>query len=376
MRPESKPKMIISVAGGKGGVGKSIFSVALGAQFAMEGNRVVLADLDLGAANVHTYLGIIKKTPTIADFILKKAPSLEDIMIDTSRENLKIISGAEFVPGMANPAHWMKLKIMRHIKALPADIVILDLGAGVHFNTLDFFGMSDRGIVVTAPEPGAVMNAYSFIKGALFRRLQNIFRKHPELGPMIDAETKKTGEESTFTLEALSEQIRALAPDMLPLIKEIETDFSPALVVNRIPEGELHVLVKNLIILSREKLGLMVNHAGNLPDVPEITGYLLRIPAFLSAPEGRAYLKAVRNISGKIGRHPGPAIDAVKTKADFSDDDVEKIVALMDTLDDSIFSDTSRKACRLRMYFMYFRPAEVVTYLINHGVKSGLFHGE
>ncbi len=373
MRPESKPKMIISVAGGKGGVGKSIFSVALGAQFAMEGNRVVLADLDLGAANVHTYLGIIKKTPTIADFILKKAPSLEDIMIDTSRENLKIISGAEFVPGMANPAHWMKLKIMRHIKALPADIVILDLGAGVHFNTLDFFGMSDRGIVVTAPEPGAVMNAYSFIKGALFRRLQNIFRKHPELGPMIDAETKKTGEESTFTLEALSEQIRALAPDMLPLIKEIETDFSPALVVNRIPEGELHVLVKNLIILSREKLGLMVNHAGNLPDVPEITGYLLRIPAFLSAPEGRAYLKAVRNISGKIGRHPGPAIDAVKTKADFSDDDVEKIVALMDTLDDSIFSDTSRKACRLRMYF---RPAEVVTYLINHGVKSGLFHGE
>ncbi len=219
MKIKNKSGMILSVAGGKGGVGKSIFSVALGTKLAMDGSSVALVDLDLGAANIHTYTGIIKKTRTIADFILKKVPSLEELLLETTQPNLKIVSGADFVPGMANPAHWMKLKIMRHVKALPADYVIIDLGAGVHFNTLDFFSMSDRGIVVTAPEPGAVMNAYSFIKSALFRRLQNIFRRDPDIGPVIDAETKKTGGEDRFTIEMLTEKVRTLSPEMLPLIQ-------------------------------------------------------------------------------------------------------------------------------------------------------------
>ena len=76
-------KTIYSVGGGKGGVGKSIFSIALGTHFAYKGLTVSLVDLDLGASNLHTYLGIIKKTPTIGDFILKRVSSLEEILIKT-----------------------------------------------------------------------------------------------------------------------------------------------------------------------------------------------------------------------------------------------------------------------------------------------------
>jgi len=172
VKDDKKTGRIFSVGGGKGGVGKSIFSISLGMSLVEKGFKVVIADLDLGTANLHTYIGITKKTPTLADFILKKLSSLDDIIVETSEKNLGLISGAEFVPGMANPAHWMKLKMMRHLKSLTADFVIIDLGAGVHFNTLDFFGISDRGFVVTAPEPGAVMNAYVFIKGAFLRKLQ------------------------------------------------------------------------------------------------------------------------------------------------------------------------------------------------------------
>lgn len=109
-------------------------------------------------------------------------------------------SGAEFNPGVTSPAHWMKLKLMRHLRSLSADYIIIDLGAGVHFNTLDFFGISDRGVIITAPEPGAVMNAYSFIKGALFRKMQNIFRNHSEVSRMIDAETKSSESEKRFRI--------------------------------------------------------------------------------------------------------------------------------------------------------------------------------
>ncbi len=212
MNPDKKTKIIFSVGGGKGGVGKSIFSVAFGTVLAGEGHNVALVDLDLGTANLHTYLGIIKKTPTIADFILKKTPSLKDILLETSRKNLRIISGAEFVPGMANPAHWMKLKIMRHIKALPADLIIIDLGAGVHFNTLDFFGVSDRGIVITAPEPGAVINAYSFIKGALFKSFIMSSGNIPCSGLLSILKRKKQQRKRDLLLRGLPGKLKTFHP--------------------------------------------------------------------------------------------------------------------------------------------------------------------
>jgi len=370
MKMDKKSKAIFSVAGGKGGVGKSIFTIALGVTLANEGHRVALVDLDLGAANLHTYLGIIKKTPTIADFILKKVSSLDELLLETSQKNLKIISGAEFVPGMANPAHWMKLKIMRHVRALPADIIIIDLGAGVHFNTLDFFGMSDRGIIVTAPEPGAVMNAYSFIKAALFRKLQGIFKKHPDIGPVIEAKTKNPEEEKKFSLEWLAEKTKQLAPDMLPMIEEIENDFSPALVVNRIGAGDKHILVDNLISLCSQRLGIPVEHAGNLPDVPDIRNYLLNIPKFLGAYTGRAYLESVQKIGRTLFTRKQESLSSNEVKTDFSDDELEDIATLMENLDDSIFSGTNRATMKLRLYF---KPSEVIHFLVSQGVNHDSF---
>jgi flagellar biosynthesis protein FlhG len=371
MKEDVKAKTIFSVAGGKGGVGKSIFSVALGAVLAENNYRVALVDLDLGAANLHTYLGITKHTASIADFILKKTSSLNDILLDTSVENLRIISGAEFVPGMANPAHWMKLKIIRHVKSLPADYIIIDLGAGVHFNTLDFFGLSDRGIVVTAPEPGAVMNAYSFIKAALFRQLMNVFRKDKIIGPLIESEARKTDEDKKFSLEWFTGQISDLAPDMLPLIQEIEREFCPALIVNGIPEGQKHVLVRNLINLCAEKLGSNIEHTGNLPDIPAISHYLLNIPGFIHSADGRAYHKAVQNISALLAVSSKSETARTEKRNDFTDEEIEQIINFMDGLDNSIFREGSKDAWKLRMYF---KPGQVVDFLIKCGADHELFY--
>jgi flagellar biosynthesis protein FlhG len=82
---------------------KSIFSLAAAVELAGGGRRVVLADMDLGAANLHTYLGIIGKTPGVADFMLRRENFLADILVETQVKGLSLISGAEFLPGMANP---------------------------------------------------------------------------------------------------------------------------------------------------------------------------------------------------------------------------------------------------------------------------------
>jgi flagellar biosynthesis protein FlhG len=373
MKNDTKTKTIFAIGGGKGGVGKSIFSIALGTVLADKGNSVVLVDLDLGASNLHTYVGITKKTPTIADFILKKVSSLKDVIVETSHKDLHLISGAEFLPGMANPAHWMKLKIMRHIKALSADVIIIDLGAGVHFNTLDFFSIANRGIIITAAEPGAVMNAYGFIKGALFRKLQNVFRHHATIGSIIDTEAKKTEDETELTLHWLTGQINSHAPDLLPIIQEIERDFNPALVANRIPKGSTPVLIKNLLDLCIDKIGVSIEHVGNIPDIPEITGHLLNIPGFLTAKAGRAYDDAVQQIVSRVTLPIGHDKMDISVKRDYSDKEVEEIIQFIDVLDDTVFGESQRDVWKLRMYF---KPADVVHFLISRGVRHEVFYHE
>ena len=352
-------------------MGKSILSIGLGTVLAQTGKSVVLADLDLGAANLHTYLGIRGQTPTIADFILNKASSLESLIVETPERNLGLISGAEFVPGITSPAHWMKLKLMRHLRAVPADYIIIDLGAGVHFNTLDFFGISDRGVVITAPEPGAVMNAYSFVKGALFRKMQNIFKNNADVAALLEVEAKNAGGEKRFTLEWFRETLPKVAPDLLPLIDEIEASFSPALIINRAPEGRTHILVKNLITLCTEKLGITLEHVGDLPEARELTNHLLNVPRFFNLPEGKGYFSAARSIVDRISGRGSLAAAAKTGSYDFTDEECDEILRFIDSLDERVFSKTKKNAWKLRMYF---KPAEVISYLISRGVKHDLFY--
>jgi flagellar biosynthesis protein FlhG len=371
MNAEQQAAKILSVGGGKGGVGKSILSIALATALAREGSRVALVDLDLGAANLHTYLGVRDRTRTIADFLLNRTPSLPDLIVETPEKNLGLICGAEFVPGATSPAHWMKLKLMRHLKALPADYVVLDLGAGVQFNTLDFFDMSDHGIVITAPEPGAVMNAYSFIKGALYRRMQNIFRRHSGVSRSIDAEVKNADGDNRLTLDWFKETISRVEPDLLPLIDEIEQDFSPVLIINRVPHGQTHLLVKNLITLCKEKLGVTLQHAGDLPDVREISNHLLNVTRFFDLAEGRPYFEETVKIVGRILRPASPEEGAPTKAYDFSDEDRDEILRLMDSLDERVFNEVNRNLWKFRMFF---KPSDVIGFLISRGVTHPLFY--
>ncbi|MFA5073221.1 MAG: P-loop NTPase [Nitrospirota bacterium] len=361
---------ILAIGGGKGGVGKSIFAIAIATSLARRGHRVILADLDLGAANLHTYLGILKRTPTIANFILQKVSSLEDLVIETPEPNLGLISGAEFVPGVTNPPPWMKRKLIRQLRQLPSDFIVLDLGAGVQFNTLDFFGIANHGIVITAPEPGAVMNAYSFLKGSLFRKMQAVFRNHPDISRLIGEETKQATSEKRFTLDWFRKTIGTVAPDLLELVREIEQSFQPALVINRAPEGRTHILVDNLISLCTGKLGISLNYAGDLPEARELTNHLLNVPRFFSRPEGTAYFQATDRIGERLVG-TGCAPQAETGMYGFSDEEQDEILQLIEALDQRVFTTATRTMWKLRLFF---KPADVISFLVSRGITHPLFY--
>lgn len=165
------------IGGGKGGSGKSFITASLGVSFAKQGKRVLLIDLDLGGSNLHSFLGLKNTEIGLSEFLDKRFQDLEQAIVSTSVPNLFIISSADCSMESANLFYLQKLKIIRAIQGLAFDYILLDLGAGSSFNTLDFFLTSNEGIFVITPEPTSIENAFRFIKSVYFRRIKQMLKQ-------------------------------------------------------------------------------------------------------------------------------------------------------------------------------------------------------
>jgi flagellar biosynthesis protein FlhG len=168
---DTSMKKLWSIGGGKGGIGKSIFTLGLGITLASMGKKIIIIDADLGGANLHTLMGVRYPAYTLEDFILKRVERLEDIIIETQIEGIGLICGADDIMGAANPKFAQKIRLLNQLADLQADLVFLDLGAGTSFNVLDFFNYSAGKIAVFTNQSTSLQNVYGFVKSALFRFL-------------------------------------------------------------------------------------------------------------------------------------------------------------------------------------------------------------
>ena len=167
---------IYPIGGGKGGVGKSFVAASLGTLLAGSGQSVALVDLDLGAANLHTFLGLPAPEGGLNRFLDKTEPRLERVAVGTHVDNLFLISSSNCSMEIANLFHAQKIKLINAILKLPFDYVLLDLGAGTNFNILDFFLVSQQGVFICTPEPTSIENAFRFIKSVYLRKLKQIVK--------------------------------------------------------------------------------------------------------------------------------------------------------------------------------------------------------
>lgn len=161
--------VIIPVASGKGGVGKSFITANLAIALAERGKQVIVIDLDLGGCNLHSFLGLPNRFPGIGDFLQVDGLVLHDLLVPTGITNLMFLPGDGKIPLLANIPFVQKVKLMNEIRKLPANYIFLDLGAGASYNTLDFYGISQFGILVIKPEYTSLMNMLTFLKNYLFR---------------------------------------------------------------------------------------------------------------------------------------------------------------------------------------------------------------
>ncbi|MDK2932303.1 MAG: flagellar biosynthesis protein FlhG [Clostridiales bacterium] len=154
---------VITVTSGKGGVGKTNISVNLAINLSKMGYRVVILDADLGLANIDILFGISPHY-TLLD-VINDDKSIFDILSDGPM-NVKFISGGSGVEEMTRLEKWQLEAIIEKMASLDkiADIVIVDTGAGISENVIRFIYAADEVILVTTPEPTAIMDAYALVK--------------------------------------------------------------------------------------------------------------------------------------------------------------------------------------------------------------------
>ncbi|UCG13923.1 MAG: AAA family ATPase [Deltaproteobacteria bacterium] len=173
-----RSREIYAVGGGKGGTGKSFVTANLGVLLAQQGKKVLLVDLDLGASNLHTFLTVKKPQVGLREYLSKEVVDLNDTAIPTVEPNLSLISSIGCSLEIANLYYAQKIKIIKAIRNLPYDFILLDLGSGTHFNTIDFFLIDNQGFLVTTPEPSSIENMFRFIKSIYLRKLRNTIKEH------------------------------------------------------------------------------------------------------------------------------------------------------------------------------------------------------
>ncbi len=163
---------VVAVGGGKGGVGKSVVATNLAVALAELGQDVVLVDVDFGAANAHTLLGVDRPGAGLGAVLSGDGTSIGSILVDTGVRGLRLAAGIGAVPGSANFNHGQKQRLLREIRSITADVVVLDVGAGISFNSVDFFLLADVHLVVLTPQMTSIQNAYSFLKAAVHRQIR------------------------------------------------------------------------------------------------------------------------------------------------------------------------------------------------------------
>ena len=251
------------IGGGKGGSGKSFLASSLGRLLAKSGKKTLLIDLDLGAANLHTMVGVPYPERCFSDFVTKKIPVLEDTVLGTPFPNLFLISGAHDNLDIANLPYDKKIKTLRAIAKLKYEYILLDLGAGTAFNTLDFFLASRNGIFITTPEPTSIENVYRLMRAIYFRRIRHYFTA-ADFKELEKKGRQQSGDGSFNKPEHIISIVKKEYPEKYTLLKKDLNSFYFKLILNQLRKQDNTDLGTQICKIIKKHLGINVIFTGNI----------------------------------------------------------------------------------------------------------------
>jgi flagellar biosynthesis protein FlhG len=253
-------KIFIAIGGGKGGVGKSIVSSNLAVALARLGKRTVLVDADLGAANQHTMFGLDRTGPTLHGIIQGQHRELSEILVETGTPGLLLAPGCGAIPGAANLEGNAKARLMEAVINVSADVVLIDVGAGISFDVIDLYNLADLRLVVVLPQLTSFQNAYAFLKAAVHRSIDGAAdtQARRELYQIASPPSE------TDRIPGLLTRLREHDPTYARMAKARLQHFGVELIGNQIVSPKERGTLVAVAKMFQDFLGIEANQLGHL----------------------------------------------------------------------------------------------------------------
>ena len=317
---------IIAVASGKGGVGKSLVAANLAIALTLVNKKVILADLDLGGSNLHLILGEHVGTRGIGTFLNNGKTKLDQISYPTAWKGLSFIPGEAELPGAANVTVPSKRRLVKALSNLDTDYLILDLGAGTNFNTVDFFLLSGCGILVATPTLTSTLNAYLFLKNAVFRILSSSYKRDSPVHSYMEDLRKDGTSLQRIHVNKLLDSIRTMDPQVYDKYREKAEHLRPSLIMNMLDDPRDVSRSHRLRISTREYLGIEMDSLGVIyRDQMQDSAQRSNLPIIAYKPQA-VLSQAIFRIADKIidnDEDPGGPLTNIESDDSFREAELE-----------------------------------------------------
>jgi flagellar biosynthesis protein FlhG len=255
--------LILTVGGGKGGIGKSVIAANLAMVLARLGFHTLLIDADLGGSDLHNMLELDNLEPGLGELLTGGTFSLTSLIRPVREPRLYFVTGDACLPNAANPKFQRKRKLFRDISRLSQDFVLLDLGAGSSLTVTDFFLSTPFTLLVMNPERAAELNAFNFYKNMVYRLLTPPSRTSRQLARALAYfQQRRQGPGS----QAMAELLSGLDEEAAGQVRACLAGIKPKLVLNRLRTIDEFIQARQVQAWAEQDLGLEVEIMAFLPE--------------------------------------------------------------------------------------------------------------
>ncbi|OGS36302.1 MAG: hypothetical protein A2293_14635 [Elusimicrobia bacterium RIFOXYB2_FULL_49_7] len=289
-------KKVIAIGGGKGGIGKSIISSNLAILLGRMNKKVLLVDADLGAANLHTLLGIRFPQYTLEDYLTERIKTFDDIVLKTRFTGVSLLSGASDILSLLNPTFKERQKIIRNLQKFDADFIVIDLPAGTHMQAVDFFSMAHFGLVVLEPTPTSLENAFSFLKNMLLRKLLKAFHRNVSVRVFIEEISDPRNPKGTIRFKDMLIELEKEHPEIVKFFKEEIARETVYIVANSVEHDAQKNVANKFAMVVNEYLNLHCILLGNLPFEPKMKECVVAITPFVEKIPDSLFEKSLQHM--------------------------------------------------------------------------------
>jgi len=286
--------ILISVASGKGGVGKTMSCLGIAWFLAKVGYRVTAVDLDFGVGNLHLSAGIGRVDHSLDDYFRGQTRNLNELSISfEDHPRLSIIAAGGRKSSIAQCSHDENKLLLSDLRRLDTDMVLLDIGAGSAQENIDYFLAADRQIAVATADLSAITALISFLKKC---QIHNIIQQgaasYPELAAFRNTEYSQV-------LNLYNDFARRLPEsECRRVVQQGLKTFQPEVVLNRVEEGDLAQIDRaNKNLMRQLKTKNMI--LGTIPEDKAITRCRRRGQNFLQKETECGATKALAALASK-----------------------------------------------------------------------------